>query len=432
MTIQKAALAITALVGGAAPALAQGYGAPTPPPPQPQIERPPPRTAPAQSGQAAQPAQPTRNYNLTRQERQAFQPVIAAVTAGDWATATTALATAAPAATSNDGKYLVGQIRLQIGINTQNRAFQSQGIDEMIASGGALPTEMRALYENQLEFATAAGDTAKAQRAMAALDAMNPNDPTRFIRQAQIRANARDYPGALGFYQQAVQAQQRAGQAIPAAWRQQMAALAYQSRSPDTMRYFREWLAAAPSPSSWHDVLALYASTNASFKLDTYRLMRAAGAMNSERDFIELSEAANQVRAFGEVKAVLEDGLRRNLITQNAGYARERIELATRRAADDRGSLAEGRRAALAGRDAAAALAMGDAYYGYGEYGPAAELYRAALQKGAEAGLGNTRLGAALAMAGQRAEAEAAFRAVTGPRAELAQLWLLWLSTRTS
>ena len=52
------------------------------------------------------------------------------------------------------------------------------------------------------------------------------------------------------------------------------------------------------------------------------------------------------------------------------------------------------------------------------------------VERGIEAGLGNTRLGAALAMAGQRAEAEAAFRAVTGPRAELAQLWLLWLSTR--
>jgi len=73
---------------------------------------------------------------------------------------------------------------------------------------------------------------------------------------------------------------------------------------------------------------------------------------------------------------------------------------------------------------------MGDAYYGYGEYGPAAELYRAALDKGMDAGVANIRLGAALAMAGQRAPAEAAFRAVTGPRAELAQLWLLWLSRR--
>ena len=427
MTTKKAALAITLLLGAATPALAQGsYQRPQ----EPRIQTPAPAPATPAAPATGQPAQPQRQYNLSRAERTAFQPVIVAVSASDWAAATAALPAAQAAASGNDAKYLVGQIRLQIGIGTQNRALQSQAIDEMLASGGALPTELRALYENQMEFAIAADDTAKAQRAMAELDRIAPNDPARYVRLAQIRANARDYPGALGLYQQAIQAQQRANQPIPADWRRQVAALAYQSQSPDAMRYFREWLAAAPSPSSWHDVLALHANANASQKLDTYRLMRAAGAMTSESDFIELSQAANDVRAFGEVKAVLEDGLRRNLITRNAGYARERLTVTDRRVADDRGSLAEGRRTALAGSNAAAAMAMGDAYYGYAEYGPAAELYRAALQKGADAGTANIRLGAALAMAGQRAEAEAAFRAVTGPRADLAQLWLLWLSTR--
>jgi tetratricopeptide (TPR) repeat protein len=304
----------------------------------------------------------------------------------------------------------------------------------MIASGGALPTEMRALYENQMEFAIAANDTAKAQRAMAELDRISPNDPNRYIRLARLRVGANDAAGAIGFYQQAIQAAQRASQPIPNEWRQQIAGLAYRNHLPDTMRYMREWLVAAPTPALWHDTLAIYGELNGAtggLKLDTYRLMRAAGAMTSERDFIELSQAANEVRAFGEVKAVLEEGLRRNLIAQNAGYARERLAVTDRRVADDRGSLAEGRRAALAGNDAAAAMAMGDAYYGYGDYAPAAELYRAALQKGADAGTANIRIGAALAMAGQRAEAETAFRAVTGARAELAQLWLLWLSTRT-
>jgi tetratricopeptide (TPR) repeat protein len=269
---------------------------------------------------------------------------------------------------------------------------------------------------------------------MAELDRISPNDPNRYIRLARLRVGANDAAGAIGFYQQAIQAAQRANQPIPNEWRQQIAGLAYRNRLPDTMRYMREWLVAAPTPALWHDTLAIYGETNAAtsgLKLDVYRLMRAAGAMNSERDFIELSQAANEVRAFGEVQAVLQDGLTRHIITQNTAFAQQRLALTTRRVADDRGSLAEGRRAALAGNDAAAVLAMGDAYYGYGEYAPAAELYRAALQKGSDAGTANIRLGAALAMAGQRAEAETAFRAVTGPRADLAQLWLLWLSTRT-
>lgn len=414
MTSFKAALTAALMLGAATPALAQ-----TPP------------AAPAPAA-GAQPAAPAREYNLNRGERTAFQPALAAVAGRDWPAALAALPAAVAAARGNDAKYLIGQIRLQIGIGSNDRAQQSQAIDEMIASGGALPTEMRALLENQLDFATAAGDTAKVQRATAALDALSPNDPGRFIRQARVRAGANDAAGAIGFYRQAIELQTRNSQPIPVEWRQQMAGIAYRARSPETVPLMREWLVAAPTPALWHDTLAIYADLNnadSALKLDVYRLVRAAGALTAERDYMELSQAANEARAFGEVKAVLEEGLRRNLIVQNAAYARERLELTNRRVTDDRGSLAEGRRTALAG-NAAAALAMGDAYYGYGEYASAVELYRAALQKGADAGLANTRLGAALAMAGQRAEAEAAFRAVTGTRAEIARFWLLWLSTR--
>jgi hypothetical protein len=426
MTISQAALAAALMLGAAAPALAhaQGYQSSQPAAPQPQV--PPPATA--------APAQPERPYNLNRAERTAFQPLVIAVRASDWAAAQAALPAAVAAARGNDAKYLIGQIRLQIGIGTSNQQLQSQGIDEMIASGGALPTEMRALYENQAQFATAAGDTAKAARALAQLDALNPNDPARFIRQARLRASANDAPGAIALYRQAMQAQTAAGQPIPVEWRQQIAAVAYRARLPQTAGLMREWLAVAPSPAMWHDSLAIFAelgNADGPMNLDVYRLVRAAGAMNSERDYMLLSEAANDVRAFGEVKAVLEEGLSRNLITVNAGLARERVALANRRAAEDRASLPAERTAALAGRAGAVALRLAEAYYGYGDYGPAAELYRAALQKGGQdANIVNTRLGAALALAGQRAEAEAAFRVVTGPRAELAQFWLVWLQSR--
>lgn len=391
----------------------------------------PPAPNPAAPGT---PATPARTYDLSRAERTAFQPVIAAVTAADWATAQTTLAAAVEAARGADAKYLAGQIRLQIGLGTNNRQMQAQAIDEMVASGGARPNELPALYENQLDFATEAGDTAKAQRAQAQLDAINPNDPARFVRQARIRAAANDSPGAIALYQQAMQRAQAAGQPTPVEWRQQIATLAYRARMPETIGYMREWLVAAPTPTLWHDTLAIAAelgNPDNALKLDIYRLMRAAGAMTSERDYIQYSEAAG-IRSFGEVKAVLDEGLARNLITTNAGFARERLTVVNRRVAEDRTSLAGERTAALAGSDGAAALRLGDAYFGYREFGPAIELYRAALQKGGQdANLVNTRLGAALALAGQRAEAEAAFRAVTGPRTDLAQFWLLWLSTRS-
>jgi Flp pilus assembly protein TadD len=77
------------------------------------------------------------------------------------------------------------------------------------------------------------------------------------------------------------------------------------------------------------------------------------------------------------------------------------------------------------------ALNTGDAYLGYGDTAKAVALYRAALTKGSvDTNLVNLHLGMALAQAGDRAGAEAAFRAVTGARADVAGYWLVFLSQR--
>ena len=432
MTISRAALAFSLALGAAiaAPALAQMPSRSGTP-----ITRPRPQTPAAQPSEG-QPGQPVREYNLSRAETAAFNPVIAAVGAQDWPTAQTALDAATPAAHGPGAKYLAGQLRLRIGVGTNNVAMQSQALDEMIASGGAQPNELRPLYENQLDFALQAHDTAKAERAIAQLQTISPNDPALFVRIARVKIGANDPAGAIAAYQQAVQAQQASGQPIPVEWRQQMAGIAYRAHLPQTMSLMRDWLVAAPSPALWHDTLAIYGEAHGAdnaMKLDVYRLIRAAGAMTAERDFILLSEAASEVRAIGEVKAVLDEGLGRNLIIANAAYARERLSAINPRVEQDRTSLGNERRTALAGNDGVAALRVADSLYGYGQYPEAAELYRAALQKGGvDANLANTRLGEALALAGQRAPAETAFHAVTGPRAELAQFWLLWLSSRPS
>lgn len=436
MKTSKAALAAMALLGGssflAGSANAQYGGGQSAPPTTPQV---PPRPAPSAPPPAGQPAQPERAYNLSRAERAALQPALIAVNASNWDAATAALPAAAAAAHGADAKYVVAQIRLRIGISTSNAPLQSQAIDELIASGGALPAEMPALLQTQMELANAAGDHAKAEHALSQLLALNPNDPTLILRVAQARAHANDGPGAVALYRRAIQAQQAAGRPVPPAWRQQVVAAAYQAHMPETTTYMRELLMDAPTPSNWHDALTIYkelGNANSALKLDIFRLMHAAGAMSAEGDFIQYSEAANEVRAFGEVKSILEEGLARNIFTANLAYARDRLGLATQRAADDRTSLAGEMRTTMAGGDGTAALRLGDAFFGYGQYAEAIQLYRAALQKGGQdANLVNTRLGAALALAGQRGEAETAFHAVTGPRAELAQLWLFWLSTRS-
>ena len=95
----------------------------------------------------------------------------------------------------------------------------------------------------------------------------------------------------------------------------------------------------------------------------------------------------------------------------------------------DRASLASEESRANSSPSGTLAIKLADAYAGYGDYAKAVSLYRAALAKsGVDANLVNTRLGIALAASGDKAGAEAAFKAVTGPRAELANLWVSWLS----
>ena len=158
--------------------------------------------------------------------------------------------------------------------------------------------------------------------------------------------------------------------------------------------------------------------------------MRVHQLARSEADYVGFVSSWTAV-ACRRGQAVLEDGSARGVLRAHNPNVSQLLTVANGRIAEDRAGLARLRTHGLTAANGRAARTTADAYFGYGQYAEAAELYRAALQKGGEdANLVNTRLGASLALAGQRAEAEAAFRAVTGPRADLAEYWLIWLARR--
>jgi Flp pilus assembly protein TadD len=153
--------------------------------------------------------------------------------------------------------------------------------------------------------------------------------------------------------------------------------------------------------------------------------MRATESLAGERDYVEFVQPLAAANLHGEAKAVLDEGVARGMLDASEAIVRQLLTASTRRATQERTGLARLRTQALAAATGAQALAAGDSHFGQGQYAEAAELYRAALQKGGEdPNLVNSRLGAALALAGQRAEAEGAFRAVTGPRSDLSAFWL--------
>jgi hypothetical protein len=165
--------------------------------------------------------------------------------------------------------------------------------------------------------------------------------------------------------------------------------------------------------------------------LDSWRLMRAAKALSGERDYLQFAQALDAGGQAGEAKAVLDEGVNAKMVDPTKSTFKELIAASGKRSTAIRAGLGTRRTAAMAAATGTDALAAADTLFGYGDYAEAATLFRAAAQKGSvDANLVNARLGMALAMAGQRAEAEVALRAVTGPRANLASLWLAWLGQR--
>jgi tetratricopeptide (TPR) repeat protein len=431
MTISRAALAAGLIVGAAAlpaaPAAAQS-------PLESLRSQQRGRTQQPAEGEQAQ--QQPQIATVSRQENAAIRPLYDAVRAQNWTGANEALPAAQAGAQSPAARYLVGQLVLEIGRGTQSAQVQSQGVDAMLASGGAPADVVPQLLGAQSGFALQARNYAVAEAALARLVELNPNDVNRIGQLAAVKVQLNKRPEALTLYRRALELGEANGQHAPEPLYRQSLALAYEGRQVEpALELARTLVTHYPTAENWRAALGVYrdlAGQSGNGDLDIGRLMRAAGALSSERDYYEYARAANTAGLPGEVKTVIEEGQSRNVFQASAADTRAMLTSATAQIAEDRASLTRLRTQALAAAEGRMARRTGDALYGYGQYAEAAELYRAALQKGGEdAGMVNVRLGSALAMAGRRAEAEAAFRAVTsGDRAQIARFWLLWLSTR--
>jgi hypothetical protein len=390
-----------------------------------------------QQAQPAPPAQPQgRQLQLSREERAVLAPLEAAAGGADVAAQDAALAAAQPVLRGPDGRYAFARYKMRIAIARRDNAMLAQAVDMAIDSGAAPPAEMAVFLDSQATLATEARDFPKAERALNRLVALRPTDPDLLVRLGQLRVNQGRNSEGLQFIQRAIAARQTAGQSAPEAWHRYALRLAYESREPglrgQSSALARGLLAAYPSSTNWRDALIILRETSqfdTAAHLDLLRLMRTAGALAGERDYFELANALHQGGYPGEAKAVLDDGIARNHVTAGNPAFRDMLASANRRIAEDRADLPNATRTALAAATGTPALRTADALLGYGRYTDAVPLYQAALQKGGvDANLVNTRLGMALALAGQRAEAEAAFRAITGPRAEIANFWLLYLA----
>jgi tetratricopeptide (TPR) repeat protein len=366
-------------------------------------------------------------------EKKALLPLQTAVAAKDWEAAKLAIPAAQAAAQGPDAKNLLGGLLYKLGEGAKDTALQAQGLELMIGSGKVAAADLPRYYESQGILASNAKDYAKAETAFARMAELTPSDNNALINLARTKLLLKKNAEALPLLEKVIAAQEAAGQKPEELWYRYALQLNLDAKNnPRAVALSRQLLAAYPGAENWKTALQIYARSatiDRSMELDLLRLMRASKSFTQAGEYLDLAQQLDTAGLPGEAKSVLEEGVASGKLTASApGYA-ELMRTIGPRSQGDRASLAGEESRAMSGASGSLALKLADAYAGYRDYPKAITLYRAALQKGGvDANLVNTRLGIALASSGDRAGAEAAFKAVTGPRAELANLWLAWLS----
>ena len=416
----KVPLALAAAALAATAANAQ-YGAP--PPPQQQSANQPPA-----------PPEAPRTLKVSKRAQKPFKELQDAVSANDVANIPAKLAAAQAVAQSKDEKYFVAQQQVKAAVNSKNQAAIAAGIEAMLASGGVDASNTGPLYVELGNIHMQAKQHDQAAAAFERALAANPSNAEALAllgetRNSQGRANE-----AVGLFQRALQARSAGGQKADENWYKRAIAIAYQAQLPSAMELSRQWVAAYPSPASWRDALRIYrrlGQPDQAAILDMLRLSRATGALDGDADFHSYAFLASEGSSPGEARAVIDEAIAAGKIDPNKKLFKEIIPILKANRELLREGLPAVEKNALADPAARLAVRVAEAYYGYGDYSKAGELYRAALTKtGADANMINLRLGMALARAGDKAGATAALNKVAGPRAELAKYWLVYLATR--
>ncbi|MDZ7587746.1 MAG: hypothetical protein U5J78_00710 [Parasphingorhabdus sp.] len=338
---------------------------------------------------------------------------------------------------TNDDAYVAGQLAVQVGGATKDAALQRKGIEQMLNSGVATAEEAPQLNFFLGNFAYGDGQYDVAvQRLKAAVDAgYAKNDVGALLAETYFKQ--KNYDPGFAALKAAMAQKKAAGEVVPQDWYKRGASIALQTKaSGPTAEWTYMLVDAYPSSENWRAAISVYRDTvklDNQQNLELMRLMRKAGALQSERDYSEYADAADPRRLPGEVVAVLEEGTSKGIVRSTNAYTSETLNMARNNVKADRATLAASERDAAKAATGKIALATADAYLAYGENAKAVELYQMALTKGGvEADRAKMGLGIAQAGMNDLAAAKASFADVTGVRSGIAKFWTLWIDQKTA
>ena len=379
-------------------------------------------------------AAPLCQANVSKEARKALVELQTAVVAKDAVNIPARVAAAQALAKTSDDKCFIGLMQQQAAVDRGDLKGLSTAIEAQLASGVVPATRIAMLYENLGRMQYNARAYADASATFERTLQIAPTAATAVIMLAETRVKQNRVADALPLYQKAIALETATGRKADQNWYKRSVSVAYDAKSPLSYGLARDWIAAYPSAQNWRDAIRIHAAQsgldNAGL-IDMYRLARINRALAGEADYGRYAQVALAKGFAGEAKAMLDEGFAANAIDRNSAVFKPLYAQATAKAAGDRAALGGQAKTALAGGAAKPLMALGEAYFGYGDYAQAATMFRAAQGKtGVDAELANLRLGMALAANGDKLAAKAALDLVTGSRAEIARYWLAYLSAR--
>jgi tetratricopeptide (TPR) repeat protein len=391
-----------------------------------------------------------RNQRPAQQQDDAlsrnFQPLYLVVseatnTAGDFAAAKAGVPAMVAAIASEYDRFFAGNILLQLGAKSQDRAIQKQGLELMLASGRATPENVGLFRYYLAGIAYDNGDydgaIREAKASLAAGFAGNieqRQDP--WLLQADSLLKLNRHTEGLAFLKTSLDQRLAAGQPVPASWYARALGVAYEQRlAAEAGDWAALMVKADPSPTNWKQALQVVnelGSVDEKIRLDGYRLMALTGSLNDRGDFARYIEAADPRAMSNEVSRVLAAATAANAFTTTDDYYREVKSVVDANAAKDRADAPTlAREARAAAGTARNAQSAGDVYLSLENYAEAEAMYALALTKqGGDRDLLLTRQGIAQARQNKWAEAKATFAQVGGERAALAKMWTAYVEAQ--
>ena len=377
-----------------------------------------------------------RQFNFSKEARKALGELQTAAQAGDAAAFPAKLQSAQAVAKNADDRYFIAQMQLAFAQKTNDEAGLSSAVEAILASGGASQEELPRLYRAQADFALKSKQHDKAIAAYRKVLELQPSDATALNNLLVVYRERKAHPQALALIQQMMDASKASGQPLPEnIYRLGLQTALDAKMAPQGNNLIKGLLSAYPkNPKNWADSLDVYRSLNRlddDSALDTFRLMRQTKALQRPNEYVAFADELARRRYYAEARDVVNEAIAAGKLTRTSPSAAAVLQEASGRISGDKAALAGLEARARSDAKGELAFRVAEGYFGHGDFAKAADFYRLALQKGSvDANVVNTRLGIALAQAGRAAEAQAALKAVTGPRADLASLWLLWLSQR--